>query len=120
MKIGFASADRMTIRKITTCLLTLALASGASAAEVTIPAKLQPGPNEALVVSYAAKGVQVYECRAKKDASGYEWAFVAPEAELYDSRGQPVGRHGEGPFWRASDGSKIVGTVKERVDAPTA
>ena len=36
-----------------------------------------------------AKGVQIYECRAKKDASaGFEWVFVAPEAELFDAARQ--------------------------------
>ena len=46
-----------------------------------------------------AKGTQIYECRAKKDASGaYEWAFVAPDAVLYDVRGNVIGKHGAGPY----------------------
>ena len=68
-----------------------------------------------------AKGVQIYECRARKDqAGGYEWAFVAPEADLFDPRGNRIGRHYAGPHWEATDGSKILGTLKERVDAPAA
>jgi hypothetical protein len=50
----------------------------------------------------------------------YEWAFVAPEADLFDGRGRKVGRHYAGPHWEAVDGSKILGMVRERVDAPVA
>jgi hypothetical protein len=67
-----------------------------------------------------ARGVQVYECRAKKDRSGYEWAFVAPEAELFDVRGNRIGRHYSGPHWEAADGSKVSAALKERSDAPVA
>jgi hypothetical protein len=68
-----------------------------------------------------AKGVQIYECRAKQDVgAGYEWAFVAPEAELYDALGRPIGSHGAGPVWQSADGSRVAGKVKSRADAPTA
>jgi hypothetical protein len=65
-----------------------------------------------------AKGVQIYECRVKKEQAGaYEWAFVAPEADLFDERGNRIGKHYAGPHWEAADGSKIMGVVKERADA---
>jgi hypothetical protein len=89
-------------------------------APMVVPDKLAATPNETLSMIVAAKGVQIYECRARKDNSGFEWAFVAPEAELMDSHGRVVGQHGAGPFWQASDGSKVVGTLKERSDAPAA
>jgi hypothetical protein len=101
-------------------LLVIALVTWANSPPATVPAQLEPGPSEAPAMTVAAKGVQIYECRNRKDAAGYEWVFVAPEAELFDARGQMVGRHGAGPSWEASDGSKIVGTVRERVDAPIA
>jgi hypothetical protein len=90
------------------------------AARVSVPDNLKPGANEALTMVIAAEGVQIYECRAKKDQVGaYEWAFVAPEADLFDERRNRIGRHYAGPHWEAADGSKIVGTVKERADAPS-
>jgi uncharacterized protein DUF3455 len=46
--------------------------------------------------------------------------FVAPEADLFDARGNRTGRHYAGPHWESTDGSKIAGTVKERADAPVA
>jgi hypothetical protein len=58
--------------------------------------------------------------RARKDRAGYEWAFVAPEADLFDTRGNRVGRHYAGPHWEAADGSKVVGAVKKRADATAA
>ena len=84
----------------------------------TIPEALNPGPNEMLAMIVPAKGVQIYECRARKDADVFEWAFVAPDAELFDARGNRIGHHGAGPFWEANDGSRVVGTVKARADAP--
>jgi Protein of unknown function (DUF3455) len=88
---------------------------------VKVPDKLQPGSNESLAMIVPAKGVQIYECRTRRDqAGGYEWAFVALEADLFDPRGNRIGRHYAGPHWEATDGSKILGTLKERVDAPTA
>jgi hypothetical protein len=106
-------------------LLSVLIASCASAPSTMpsadIPEKLKPAESESLAIVVHAKGVQIYECRAKKDQPGtYEWAFVAPEAELFDARGNKVGRHYAGPHWEANDGSKIVGTVKQRADALAA
>jgi Protein of unknown function (DUF3455) len=92
----------------------------ASRSMVKVPDKLKPGSNESLWMIVPAKGVQIYECRVRKDPPGYEWTFVAPEAELFDTRGNRIGRHYAGPHWEASDGSKISGTVKERADATAA
>jgi len=85
--------------------------------ETPVPSALVPA-GERPAGQVAARGVQIYECRAKKDSPGTEWAFVAPEAELFDSQGKPAGKHYAGPHWEAGDGSKIVGTVKARADAP--
>ena len=112
-------------RKLIMSFLSLIVAACASqqkpASTVNIPANLQPRMNESLAMIVPAKGVQIYECRAKKDQPGsYEWAFVAPEADLFDASGKKIGRHYAGPHWESTDGSNIVGTVKERADAPQA
>jgi Protein of unknown function (DUF3455) len=86
---------------------------------VDVPAKLRPSAGESLALIVPAKGVQIYECRAKKEqAEQYEWAFVAPEADLFDVRGAKIGKHYAGPNWESIDGSKISGALKERADAP--
>jgi uncharacterized protein DUF3455 len=109
--------------RVTVFLPVLLLAACASLQSpqsmINVPEKLKPGANESLTMIVSARGVQIYECRARKDQVGeYEWAFVAPEADLFDSRGNRTGRHYAGPRWEATDGSKILGTVKERADAP--
>ena len=83
-----------------------------------VPETLRPA-GERLAMTVPARGVQIYECRARKDG-GFEWAFVAPDAELFDTKARPIGRHGAGPFWQASDGSRVVGTLKARADSPQA
>ena len=86
-----------------------------------IPEKLNPGAKESMTLIVPAKGVQIYECRASKDKPGaYEWAFVAPEAELFDTTGRSIGRHYAGPHWEAADGSKVMAKLIERADAPKA
>ena len=93
----------------------------ASRTAVQVPDQLKPGAHESLAMIASAKGVQIYECRARKDRPGdYEWAFVAPEADLFDAGGNRIGRHYAGPHWEAADGSKILGAVKEHADAPAA
>lgn len=88
---------------------------------VVVPDLLRAPASESLLRTLSADGVQVYECRAKQaQAGGAEWVFVAPEARLSDAEGKPVGKHYAGPTWEALDGSKVVGTVKAKVDAPEA
>lgn len=68
-----------------------------------------------------AQGVQIYECRAKRDdPTQYEWAFVGPEADLIDSKGNKVGRHYSGPTWEWNDGSRVVGSVKAHLPSEDA
>jgi Protein of unknown function (DUF3455) len=112
-------------RKLIASFLPLLVAACASLQKPTtmlnVPDKLKPRANESLAMIVPAKGVQIYECRAKKDQAGaYEWAFVAPEADLFDTSGRKIGRHYAGPHWESADGSKIAGSVKERADAPQA
>jgi hypothetical protein len=94
-------------------LLTAACASSS----VVVPEALRLTATEALSTTVGARGVQIYECRARKDGGGYEWAFVAPDADLLDAQGRAIGHHGAGPYWQAADGSRVVGTVKARADA---
>jgi hypothetical protein len=48
-----------------------------------VPDRLRPSANESLAMIVPARGVQIYECRARKDQpEAYQWAFVAPEADL--------------------------------------
>jgi hypothetical protein len=96
--------------KFVASALALGIAACASAQSPTpaanVPDNLKPYANESVAMVVAAKGVQIYECRqVKNQADVYEWAFVAPEAELFDASGKKVGRNSAGPQWEAADGS---------------
>jgi hypothetical protein len=94
------------------------VASGSLAHDLKVDA------GESLAMIVPAKGVQIYECRQAKGQEagyhGYQWTFVAPEADLFDTRGMKIGRHYAGPQWEGIDGSKVLGAVKARADAPVA
>jgi hypothetical protein len=62
----------------------------------------------------AAIGVQIYSCKAAASDATPTWAFVAPEADLFDQAMKRVGKHYAGPHWEFDDGSKIVGKVEGR------
>lgn len=106
--------------KASLLLLPIAsLAACAGPSVVTVPDALKGQANERVGMVVPAKGVQIYECRARAgQPSAYEWAFVAPEADLFNTRGDKIGRHYAGPSWEAADGSKITGSLKARADAP--
>ena len=99
-------------------LAALALAGGACATKPQIPATLDPGYGAKLAMVLPASGVQVYECRRKAGTESFEWAFVAPEAELFDARGTQLGLHGAGPHWTAADGSRVTAKVTAKADSP--
>lgn len=85
-----------------------------------LPDALRVPPAEKLLFSASARGVQVYKLLPKKDNPGqYEWAFQAPEAELFDGKGTKIGWHYAGPTWKSIDGSKVVGKLKAQVPSPT-
>lgn len=82
-----------------------------------VPDTLKVSPNETLSFAAKARGVQIYERRAKTNdvaATEYEWVLKAPEADLFDAQGRRIGRHYGGPTWEGIDGSKVVGEVKAR------
>lgn len=106
----------------TVCLVAGLFVSGAAQAEAplaTIPEALKAGPEETLLMVVPARGVQIYECRSRKDQpASYDWAFIAPQATLFDTANHKIGEHFEGPTWESDDGSRITGTLKARADAP--
>ncbi|RJP67776.1 MAG: DUF3455 domain-containing protein [Comamonadaceae bacterium] len=99
-------------------LMGLVACAAGPAPSGAVPPALDPGQSVRALTTVSATGVQVYECRAVAGTTTPAWTFVAPEAELFDQRGRPVGRHGEGPYWQGLDGSRVVGSVRARADAP--
>jgi hypothetical protein len=81
-----------------------------------IPAQLAPPQGATLLGGYAAKGVQIYVCRANRATN--EWDLKALEAELTDAQGKPFAKHYGGPTWEAEDGSKVEGKALVTEPAP--
>jgi hypothetical protein len=100
------------------------LAGGAASSAVKtddIPAPLQVSSNSVLSLRTHATGVQIYQCRADKDAAArVEWSFKEPQADLFDQAGHKIGKHYAGPTWEALDGSKVIGEVVARANSPDA
>jgi hypothetical protein len=115
-------------RVVTVALLSLALPGARAAASegrapippASVPAALALPPDEQPFLKLQARGTQNYECRPTKDApQRNEWVLVAPEAALFDEGEKQVGKHYAGPTWESTrDGSKVVGAVKAKAEAP--
>jgi Protein of unknown function (DUF3455) len=116
---------RITVAALSVVTLLLAACAGGPTTtmpykpNLSVPANLQTTANETLHSVVFARGVQIYSCNAAANGTA-AWAFVAPDADLFaDAKATAViGKHGAGPFWQALDGSKVVGQVKARADAP--
>jgi hypothetical protein len=79
-----------------------------------------PNP-AALAYKGNAVGAQVYACGPSKESKHkFEWTLKAPDAALTDDGGKPFAKHYAGPTWEASDGSKVIGALKAKADAPDA
>jgi hypothetical protein len=107
---------------IAVLLFAVALAAPASLSGETaaaIPEKLKLPDSQKVSLEVKATGVQIYSCSASKaDPSRFEWAFKAPEADLFDGAGKKIGSHYAGPTWESTDGSKVVGELKAKDDGP--
>lgn len=81
---------------------------------------LPPALNPAGLSTYLevpATGVQIYTCN-KNQAGAWAWTFKAPDAELFDTQKQPIGKHYAGPTWEGRDGGKVVAAMKANAPAP--
>lgn len=109
------AANPMTMLTLTALLAFASLLVYAQTPNV--PDSLKPSAGEQLALKLGAIGVQIYECKNQPDGKPPAWAFVAPEADLFDSAGKRVGKHYAGPHWELGDGSKVQGSVKQRADS---
>jgi hypothetical protein len=119
---GLKMLSRAISMAASTLLTTMVAAHAVAATGAEeIPDGLRPPEGQVLALAARAAGVQIYECKAaKEDPSQFSWTLKAPEAELKDLSGKPVGKHYAGPTWEALDGSKVMGEVVAKRDAPEA
>ncbi|HYV66220.1 MAG TPA: DUF3455 domain-containing protein [Myxococcales bacterium] len=99
-------------------VVLVACASTPAPQPAQVPENLRVPEGHGLVLRAAARGAQVYTCKAKAaDPAGYEWVLKAPEAELFDAKGTKIGHHYAGPTWESVDGSRVVGEAVQRSPA---
>jgi hypothetical protein len=88
--------------------LVACIAAGTALAQT--PAEITPPPGNQAVLTLSATGDLTYECKEAADKPGsFAWAFVGPNAKLWDASGKGVGRYYAGPTWESADGSKVTG-----------
>jgi hypothetical protein len=102
----------MALSRTTLALLLAACASAPPSPSARLPENLRVPDGQPLVLRAAARGTQIYTCKAKaSDPAAFEWVLKAPDAELFDQTGAKIGRHYGGPTWESADGSRVVGEV---------
>ena len=98
-------------------LLAAGFALALPAAAVSEPANIAPAlrapANEAPAFVLNGNGVYIYQCRqAMLNPNAYEWAFVVPDATLYEGT-RSTARHATAGLYEAlSDRSSISGVVR--------
>jgi len=94
-------------------LLLPLLAGAASADDKALPAAIA-APDEKVVLTLHAVGMQYYDCKPGADGK-LVWTFNSPQATL-TSADKVAGYHSAGPTWELMDGSGI--TAKAVGNAP--
>lgn len=92
-------------------LLTACAPMAARYSQDALPATVQVPAGHQVVMQTVGVGKIAYECKAKKDMSGHEWAFGGPDAVLNDRGGMQVGTYvGPPATWASRDGSAVTAT----------
>lgn len=111
----------MSLSRLAIGLMLVACASAPQPQRGAVPENLRVPGGQPLLLRVAARGVQIYTCKAKAaDAAAFAWTLKAPEAELFDGTGARFGRHYGGPTWESADGSRVVGEVVQSSPVPGA
>ena len=91
-----------TAALLSACVTTMKAPEAPAA--VTVPA------GNKVVMTTVGIGELTYECRVKANVTDtFEWVLAGPEAVLYDSKKNAVGKYYKGPTWESNDGSKVTG-----------
>ena len=94
-------------------LLAVALPAAAISEPAGLDARLRASSNESPAFMLTGNGVYIYQCRASfLDPNVFEWAFVAPDATLYEGASS-VARHATvGLYESLRDSSSTSGVVR--------
>ena len=109
----------ITAASLMLAAMAIAPAAGAQHELTAIPNSLKAPSGNVLLFTTFASGAQLYVCAPQTDdPNKFAWTFKAPVAVLWNDQAEQVGTHYAGPSWEGNDGSKVVGEVVARADAP--
>lgn len=80
--------------------------------------KIKAPSDSTPVLLLAAQGVQIFRCEKREGT--FVWVFRQPDAQLLDSSGKAVGRHGASFSFEHTDGSRLTATIVAYDDAPNS
>jgi hypothetical protein len=92
----------------------LLLLPAVACAQTIIPEEIGVPTGHRQVLLLHAKGEQIYQCTSHNGTTS--WQLQAPNAQLFNSAGEQVGRHTVGPEWSYADGSRVLGRVLKKVE----
>lgn len=92
---------------------TLTASADAPVEHANVPPELRVPDGHHRVLTSVGHGIQIYDC------ADSAWKLREPVATLDRHNERPIALHYLGPTWQSiHDGSKVVGAVKARRDAP--
>ena len=108
----WSRSNRLLLAGIVAALAAVSLVAqvalaGPPSPKVPDQIKVDDG-NKVFLVGHAT-GVQIYTC------NGALWSPAVPRASLYGDNGKLIVSHFAGPTWQAKDGSKVLGTVVDKI-----
>ncbi|PYX42093.1 MAG: hypothetical protein DMG81_02250 [Acidobacteria bacterium] len=78
-------------------LLAAAIAaSGQTISRPAVPEKIKAPEREKVILQAQASGSQIYTCQPTPEGK-YAWTLKAPDANLADLQGKPIGKHYAAP-----------------------
>jgi len=76
-----------------------------------------PSPEgKTAVLRLHGQGAQIFRCEAQPN--GRHWVYRLPEADLADSAGTVIVRHGANLSFEHVDGSRLLGEIADHVPSP--
>src|SRR5947199_5780221 len=110
----FSKSNRLLLAGLVAAMAALSLVAQVALAgppsPTGVPGQIQPGDGNKVFLVGHGVGVQIYTC------NGSVWSGAVPRANLFDDNGKLIISHFAGPSWQAADGSKVVGTVVNKVN----
>ncbi len=109
---SWSRSNRLLLAGIVAALAAVSLVAQVALAgppSPTVDPKIRVGEGNKVFLVGHATGVQIYTC------NGTVWSSAVPRASLYGDNGKLIVSHFAGPTWQAKDGSKVLGTVVDKV-----